>query len=76
MEKAKRKEKEPFRIDFLSENKVDEKLLFRPSASTVNMTKAQAAVVDLEKYLLPKDFKYSAKDFFSLFCKPNVMVTN
>lgn len=69
------KEKEPFFIDFLSdEHDVDESVIFAEGGTSINIPRTQWKSKD--KHLLPDDKHFTSKNLVKLFLKPKGTIRN
>lgn len=69
------KEKEPFFIDFLSdEHDVDESVIFSAGGTSINIPRTQWKSKD--KHLLPDDKHFTSQNLVKLFLKPKGTIRN
>jgi condensin complex subunit 2 len=76
VEKASRKSKEPFVVDFASEEaSISSKVLFEPAKGGAGiMLPQQKDSSTLETYLLPEDQHFNSRQLLRLFIKPRAML--
>ncbi|PKY42521.1 barren [Rhizophagus irregularis] len=69
-----KKKKEPFSINFIDSEDLDERIIFSSGGSIINAPKLAERVS--HSHLLPEDMHFSSKNLLNLFLKPQFMLNS